>query len=232
MYLPSHFTETRPDELRRLMREHPLGALVVQGKHGLDADHLPFEYEAHDDGPGRLIAHVARSNPLWREVPSGSDVLVIFRGVEGYISPNWYPGKAQTHRHVPTWNYEVVHVHGRLAIRDDEKFVRGVVARLTRSHEAAEPQPWRMGDAPKDYLAEMVAAIVGIEIQVTRMVGKSKLGQNRDPRDVDGAIAALQARGREPLAAAMARAKGGAPAGPSAGGPVPPSDATSAADGR
>lgn len=207
MYLPSHFTETRPAELQRLLREHPLGALVVHGPHGLDANHLPFEYDPDAGTMGRLSAHVARANPLWQEAPSGSDVLVIFRGPHGYISPSWYPGKAETHRHVPTWNYEVVHVHGRLAIRDDERYVRGVVARLTRAHEAGEPRPWRMADAPRDYIDAMVAAIVGLEIEVTRLVGKFKLGQNREPGDIDGAISALEARERAPLATAMARAR-------------------------
>lgn len=207
MYLPSHFAEARPEALQRLLREHPFGALVVQGPQGLDANHLPFDYDP-DAGPfGRLTAHVARANPLWQEIPSGAEVLVIFRGAHGYISPSWYPGKAETHRYVPTWNYEVVHAHGRLVIRDDARFVRGVIARLTRAHEAAEPRPWKMGDAPADYIDAMVAAIVGLEVEVSRLVGKFKLGQNREPRDVDGAISALAERGREPLATAMARAR-------------------------
>jgi transcriptional regulator len=213
MYLPSHFTETRPAELQRLLREHPLGALVVHGPHGLDANHVPFDYDPHAGPLGRLSAHVARANPLWREVPSGSEVLVIFGGAQGYISPSWYPGKRETHRYVPTWNYEVVHAHGRLAIRDDEKYVRGVVARLTRAHEAGEPQPWRMADAPKDYIDAMVAAIVGLEIEVTRLIGKFKLGQNREPRDIDGAIRALDQRGNDALATAMGRARPDASAG-------------------
>ncbi len=207
MYLPSHFTETRPAELQRLLREHPLGALVFNGPHGLDANHVPFDYDPQGGTLGRLSAHVARANPLWQEVSSGSEVLVIFRGAQGYISPSWYPGKPETHRYVPTWNYEVVHAHGRLAIRDDEKYVRGVIARLTRAHEAGEPEPWRMADSPRDYIDAMVAAIVGLEIEVTRLVGKFKLGQNRETRDIDGAINALESRGSEALATAMARAR-------------------------
>ncbi len=218
MYLPSHFTETRPAELQRLLREHPFGALVVNGPEGLDANHLPFEYDPQAGTLGCLTAHVARANPLWQETPSGAEVLVIFRGPHGYISPNWYPGKAEHHRHVPTWNYEVVHVHGRLVIRDDEKFVRGVVARLTRAHEAGEPRPWRMAEAPRDYLDAMVAAIVGLEVEVTRLVGKFKLGQNREARDIDGAISALEERGRDALAAAMARARPAAPSDAASGG--------------
>ena len=207
MYNPPHFTETRNTELHRMIRAHPLGVLVTTGPQGLDANHLPFELDASRGELGTLTAHVARANPLWREVPDGAEVLVVFRGAEGYVSPNWYPSKHETHRLVPTWNYEVVHAHGRIAIRDDEKFVRGVVARLTRAHEAAEPRPWKMGDAPADYLDTMLAAIVGLEVEITRLEGKRKLSQNRELRDRDGAIEALRARGRDGLSEAMARAK-------------------------
>lgn len=207
MYNPPHFTETRETELHRIIRAHPLGVLVTNGPQGLDANHLPFELDPSRGALGTLSAHVARSNPLWREVSDGAEVLVVFRGAEGYVSPNWYPTKHETHRMVPTWNYEVVHAHGRIAVRDDEKFVRGVVARLTRAHEAAEPRPWKMGDAPADYLDTMLAAIVGLEVAITRLEGKRKLSQNREPRDRDGAIDALRARGRDALSDAMARAK-------------------------
>jgi transcriptional regulator len=130
--------------------------------------------------------------------------MVVFRGPHGYISPNWYPSKHETHRHVPTWNYEVVHAHGRLRIVDDEKFLRGIVGRLTRRHEASEPRPWKMGDAPPDYINQMLRAIVGIEVEVLRLEGKRKLGQNRDARDSEGAVRALHERGNDPLSSAMA----------------------------
>lgn len=203
MYLPAHFTQTDPEALQRLLRDHPLGVLVTHGAQGLDADHLPFEYDPAPGPAGVLRAHVSRANPLWRSCADGSPVLVIFRGVHGYISPSWYPSKHEAHRQVPTWNYEVVHVRGRLSVRDDERFVRGLVARLTRRHEAAEPQPWKMGDAPPDYLDEMLGKIVGIEIAVESMQGKSKLGQNKLARDRLGAAEALAQRGHEELARAM-----------------------------
>ena len=151
MYLPQHFAETRIEELHRIVRENPLGALVTCSASGLDANHLPFELDADRGLFGTLRAHVARANPILTEVADGAGVMVVFRGAHGYISPNWYPSKHETHRHVPTWNYEVVHAHGRLRILDDEKFLRGVVARLTRHHEAPEPVPWKMGDAPRDF---------------------------------------------------------------------------------
>jgi transcriptional regulator len=128
---------------------------------------------------------------------------VIFRGAQAYISPNWYPSKHETHRQVPTWNYEVVHAHGTLSIHDDERYVRALVARLTREHDAAEPRPWKMGEAPPDYIQMMLGNIVGIEVQVTSLVGKSKLSQNRELRDRRNAADTLAERGRDGLAQAM-----------------------------
>jgi transcriptional regulator len=129
--------------------------------------------------------------------------MVIFRGAQAYISPNWYPSKHETHRQVPTWNYEVVHAHGTLSIHDDERYVRALVARLTREHDAAEPRPWKMGEAPPDYIQMMLGNIVGIEVQVTSLVGKSKLSQNRELRDRRNAADTLAERGRDGLAQAM-----------------------------
>ncbi|NKE68502.1 FMN-binding negative transcriptional regulator [Ramlibacter sp. RBP-2] len=207
MYLPEHFAETRPEELHRILADHPLGTLVTHTASGLDANHIPFEFDVGRGPHGVLQAHIARANTLWQQAQDQAEVLVIFRGPHGYISPSWYPSKHETHRHVPTWNYEVVHAHGRLRFIDDEKFVRGVVARLTRRHEAGEPRPWKMGDAPTDYLDQMLKMIVGLEVEVTRWEGKRKLGQNREMRDLDGAIHALKERGSTELAAAMNQAK-------------------------
>lgn len=211
MYLPQHFEETRVEELHRGIADYPLGALIIRGPDGLDANHLPFDLDASAGSHGRLLAHVARANPLWREARDGDDVLVIFRAADAYISPNWYPSKHETHRLVPTWNYLAVHVHGRIAIRDDAQFVRGVVARLTRIHETrtGEEKPWRMTDSTPEFIDRMLAAIVGIEIEITRIVGKSKLSQNREERDRLGAAEALDARGESAMAAAMRDAVGG-----------------------
>jgi len=200
MYLPPHFSETRPEELARLIAQNPLGALVAQRAQGLDADHLPFAFDA---ATGVLSAHVARANPLWQECASGTPVLVIFRASDGYISPNWYPSKHAAHRQVPTWNYEVVHAHGVLTIRDDARFVRGLVGRLTRHHEAGEPRPWKMSDSAPEFIDGLLAAIVGIEIQVTSLVGKRKLSQNKTWEDRAGAADALRQRGQGALAQAM-----------------------------
>ena len=208
MYLPEHFEETRVEELHGLIAEYPLGALVVNGPGGLDANHLPFELHPDAGDRGQLTAHVARANPLWKEVRDGDEVLVIFRAGDAYISPNWYPTKHETHRQVPTWNYRIVHVHGTITIRDDEKFVRGVVGRLTRTHETrTEPErPWKMSDSSREYIDEALTAIVGIEIAITKMTGKWKLSQNKDERDRLGAAEALRQRGEQVTSAAMLKA--------------------------
>lgn len=205
MYLPAHFEETRIDLLHRLVREHPLGSLVRSGPNGLDADSLPFELDSASGARGTLRAHVARSNPLWREIHDGTPVLVIFQGPQAYVSPNWYPSKHESHEQVPTWNYQIVHVHGRIAIRDDEKFVRGVVGRLTRFHEArtGDARPWKMSDSAPEYLSERLAAVVGLEVQIERIVGKFKLSQNKEDRDRLNAAEELDRRGRTDLARAM-----------------------------
>lgn len=203
MYIPAHFAETRPEELARIIRSHPLGTLVTHGAQGLDANHLPFELDPDAGAHGMLTAHVARANPVWQNCPAECPVMVIFRGAESYVSPNWYPSKHETHRQVPTWNYEVVHAHGMLTIRDDERFVRGVVGRLTRRHEAGEPRPWKMSDSSAEFIDSMLRNIVGIEIAITSLEGKRKLSQNKDERDRLGAAEALQAREQTELAQRM-----------------------------
>ena len=200
MYLPQHFAEPHAEELHRIVQENPLGMLVTNTAAGLEANHLPFLLDAEQ---GVLLAHVARANPVWREVASGDTVLVVFRGVHGYISPNWYPSKHEAHKQVPTWNYRVVHAHGRITILDDERYVRGVIGRLTRTHEASQPTPWKMADAPRDYTDAIVKAIVGVQIEITRLVGKSKLSQNKEERDIRGAGEALKSLGASPIGDAM-----------------------------
>jgi transcriptional regulator len=203
MYIPPHFAVSDPAVLHRIIQEHPFGALVTQPDGGLDADHLPFEFDPAAGPLGTLTAHVARNNPLWQRCATGSPVMVIFRGAEAFISPSWYPSKHESHRQVPTWNYEVVHAHGTLTVRDDERFVRGLVARLTRRHEAAEPKPWKMSDSAPEYIEGMLRNIVGLEVSITSLVGKSKLSQNKEARDRLGAAMVLGERGHAELALRM-----------------------------
>lgn len=204
MYIPKHFEESRPEALHRVIREFPLGVLVLRGAGGLDANHIPFELH-QEDGRVALLAHVARANPLWQEATDGDEALVIFRAAGSYISPNWYPSKLDFHKQVPTWNYQAVHAHGRIFIRDDERFVRAIVARLTRTHESRSGQerPWKMTDSPREFIDQMISAVVGIEIVVDKLVGKWKLSQNKEERDRATAASELQKRGERITSRAM-----------------------------
>lgn len=203
MYIPAHFNESRPETLHELIAQHPLGILVANDKSGLSANHLPFMLHPQEGARGVLHCHVARNNPVWQDLDNGDEVMVIFRAGDAYISPQWFPSKLETHKQVPSWNYIVAHAYGRVTIRDDERYVRGAVARLTRIHEASQPVPWKMTDGPKDYIDAMLKAIVGIEIEITRLIGKTKLSQNKEARDVEAASAALISQGDHFIGSAM-----------------------------
>ena len=207
MYLPSHFAEKRPEVLQALMRAHPLATIVAMTADGLVANHIPLMYfpepgtgaSAAAGAPllGRLQGHVARANPLWRETDTSVEVLAIFQGPQAYISPAWYPGKREHGKVVPTWNYAVVHARGTLRIIDDPAWVHGLVTRLTQEHEAPRPEPWAVTDAPADYIAKTLQAIVGIELQVTRLLGKWKTSGNQPAANRQGAAQALAAGSTE-----------------------------------
>lgn len=209
MYIPPHFQESRPEELEKVLQEHPLGTLVYTTSAGLDATHLPFVHKAEAEACGRLYAHVARKNSLWQEVAAGAEVLVIFQGPEAYISPNWYPSKHETHKMVPTWNYQVVHVRGKIRFVEDPKILRGWVALLTHEQEARaqESKPWKMSDGDKDHIAHLLEQIVGVEIKITQMTGATKMSQNRQERDKAGVIQALRERGADATAEAVEKGR-------------------------
>lgn len=194
MYQPRHFEQADRAALRSLMRAHPLASLVCVGPDGApDADPVPLLYDEDGGGAfGTLRGHVARANPLWKHA-DGRAVLAVFNGPQGYVSPNWYPSKAEHHKAVPTWNYTVVHAHGTLRAIDDPVWLRAFVTRLTQRHEAGRPAPWSLDEAPQDFVQQMLRAIVGIEIPLTRLVGKWKLSQNRAAADREGTAAGLGA---------------------------------------
>jgi transcriptional regulator len=192
VYLPPHFEEHRVEAMHDLIRACPLGTIVHLSADGLTANHIPFLVDSAAGPNGTLLAHVARNNALWHEASPDQDVLVIFQGPDAYISPNWYATKQETHEVVPTYNYAVVHASGRLQVHDDEKWLRGVIGKLTKVMEASQPTPWKMADAPREYLNARLTEIVGIEIPITRLTGKFKLSQNRPLADRDGAIAGLR----------------------------------------
>jgi transcriptional regulator len=194
MYLPKHFEQQDADAMARLLLLHPLATLAWQSGDGLTAEHLPLIWDrgASDGTHGTLRGHVARANPVWREA-AGAEVLAVFQGPQAYVTPSWYPSKAATAKVVPTWNYAVVHAHGRLHVTEDAAWLRALVGRLTDTHEASHAHRWQVGDAPADYIEQMLRAIVGIEIEVTRLQGKWKVSQNRTAADRGGVAAGLGA---------------------------------------
>lgn len=202
MYLPDHFAETDPARMTALMQAAPLACIVATTAAGVVANHIPLLL-APD---GNLIGHIARANPMHEQIADGQDVLAIFQGPDAYVSPNSYPSKQDHHRHVPTWNYMVVHAHGTIRFQHDLHARRAAVGLLTRQHERRVngDAAWRMADAPDDYMAQMLDAIVAFRIDVRRLEGKSKLSQNRDARDHKGAVDGLQATGQTAIAAEMA----------------------------
>ncbi len=201
MYTPAHFKEIDAAEIAGVIAAAPLACIVAQTREGLVANHIPL-LAAPD---GTLIGHVALANDMHRVLDEGHEVLVIFRGDDGYISPNFYPSKAEHHRHVPTWNYQVVHVHGRVTFQHDTQTKRAAVGLLTRNHERRVngARAWRMADAPADYMETMLGQIVAFRIAVCRVLAKSKLSQNREARDYLGAVAGLQGHGQAAMAARM-----------------------------
>ena len=183
MYNPKSYREERLDVLHALMAAHPLGALVRMGEDGLCADHLPFEIAPPTpDAPfGTLRAHVARANPLWRT--DGVDTMVIFQGPQAYITPAWYAEKELSGEEVPTFDYAVVHAHGKLKVIDEPAWLLDFLTRLTNRHEADQPQPWQVGDAPPAYIDKLLKAIAGIEIPLARLEGKWKMEQKNSLQD-------------------------------------------------
>jgi transcriptional regulator len=199
MYLPKHFEQLDRDALVALMRERPLATLVVATADGPTADLIPLEYVADASPHGTLRGHVARANPMWKHV--GAQALAVFTGPEAYISPGWYPSKREHGKVVPTWNYTMVQARGTLRVHDDAPWLRALVGRLTDRHEAAQPQPWSVNDAPDDYVQQMLRAIVGIEIELVSLVGKWKVSQNRSAADREGVASGLSTA--DPASAAL-----------------------------
>ena len=195
MYRPAHFREDDPATIAAFIDAHALAVLVANSPTGLLANHIPLlRFEA--DGGGMLLrGHVARANEFWKVVPEGSEVLAVFAGADRYITPSWYPTKATSGEVVPTWNYTVVHAHGRIRFIEDAGWLRTLVGALTERLEASRSAPWAVTDAPAPYIARMLGAIVGFEITVERLEGKVKASQNRTDAEREGVSAGLVADG-------------------------------------
>lgn len=193
MYLPAPFNETRIDVLHALMRARPLATLVAQGGSGLIANHLPMQTLTEPAPLGSLRGHIARANSLWKEYRDGSEAIAIFQGPQAYISPSLYPSKKQTGEVVPTWDYAVVHARGSMRFIDDADWLRSFVAGLTDAHEGSRREPWKIGDAPAEYIESMLGLIVGFELSITSLTGKWKVSQNRSSEDQQGVVEGLRA---------------------------------------
>ncbi|MFZ6734336.1 FMN-binding negative transcriptional regulator [Undibacterium sp. Ji42W] len=192
MYMPGHFSEERIEVLHALIQAHPLAALVSLQDGELEANHIPFIISppAADAPYGVLRGHVARNNPVWRNAGSGQDALLIFQGAQAYISPRWYEEKQRSGAVVPTYNYAVVHAHGPMRLVEDRQEFLSLLNDLSDNFEYKFDQPWRVSDAPAEYVDRMMDMIVGIEIPVRRISGKWKASQNKSTQDrvsmVDG----------------------------------------------
>lgn len=197
MYVPRYHQPGAHAGLHALMQAHPLAAWVCHTASGLVANHVPFVLDAARGPHGTLMGHVARANPLWRQLGPGVPSVLMFRGTQSYISPGWYPGKAAHGRVVPTWNYEVAHAHGVARVVQDRDWLLDMLDRLTAAQEAARPAPWQPADAPADYLEQMLRAIVGIEIPIDRMEGRRKLSQDEDLPDRHGTVVGLRQLGSD-----------------------------------
>jgi transcriptional regulator len=210
MYVPAHFA---PDAalVDELLRNHGAADLVTVTPDGLAATLLPFIYvppaEPGSAGPlGSLHGHLARNNDQWKRGSAG-EALAIVRGPDAYISPGWYASKAEHGRVVPTWNYITAHVYGRFVVHDDPVWTEDLVRRLTTKHEAYRNHPWSVDDAPRPFIEGQLRAIVGVELEITRIEAKAKLSQNRPPADVEGVIAGLRERGDKEMADAVEQAQ-------------------------
>ncbi len=191
MYVPQHFDEQRVEVMQELMRERPLATVVTMSSQGLNANHIPLYLSTEPAPFGTLRGHVARANPMWRDLQTGLETLVIFHGPDAYISPSWYATKQESGKVVPTWNYAVVHAYGTLQVIDDASWVRNQLEALTAHNERRFTEPWAVSDAPRDFTEKLIAAVIGIEIVISSLSGKWKVSQNQPPQNQAGVIDGL-----------------------------------------
>jgi transcriptional regulator len=195
MYLPKHFEVTSVPTMHSFIEQNPFGTLVCQTSQGMVANHIPFELDVVSAEHGVLRAHVARANPIWQQALAGSEALVIFQGVNSYVTPSWYPTKKATGKAVPTWAYAVTHVYGQVKFIQEDEWLHSLVSRLSDAQEASRNEPWAVSDAPADFIDKLVGAIVGVEIVISRLEGKWKVDQNKQAVDRAGVVAGLKEQG-------------------------------------
>jgi transcriptional regulator len=192
MYTPKAFEVTDLPKLHAAMKQSGLATLVTSGASGLIATHLPLLLDESRGPLGTLRGHISRANLQWKEADPGAEALVIFQGLDTYVTPKWYPAKQETGRVVPTWNYAAIHAYGRIHFFEDSEPLRAIVTELTELHEASFPAPWQVSDAPANYIDAQLKAIVGFEFSIDRLEGKEKFNQNRSAEDRQGVIAGLR----------------------------------------
>jgi transcriptional regulator len=197
MYIPKHFEQTDISLMHALMADNPLATLIVNSTDGLSADHIPLLFKQDGSAHGKLVGHVARTNPLSQAEAASTAVLAVFHGPQTYISPSLYASKSQGGKVVPTWNYAVVHAHGSLNIVKDHNWLKGQLDELTSKNERTMPSPWNMSDAPTEFIDRLLNAIVGIEISISSLRGKWKVSQNQPENNQASAIAGLRAAGTD-----------------------------------
>ncbi|MEO6805078.1 MAG: FMN-binding negative transcriptional regulator [Edaphobacter sp.] len=190
MYIPAANQEDRLPVLHKLMKDQPFASLITMGTAGLFASHIPMVLE-QNGAMGRLKGHISRANTQWRDYTPSVQALAIFSGPQHYITPSWYPEKQETGKVVPTWNYVVVHAYGHLKVIEDGEWLMAHLEKLTNTHEAGFPVPWKVGDAPADYVAALRKGIVGLEMDIARVEGKWKVSQNRSEEDRIGVAEGL-----------------------------------------
>lgn len=185
MYLPEHFLEKDINEIKRIIQEFPLATLITSSANGLEANHLPFLVDFKNNALQNLLGHIAIGNPIYQNIKDNEEVLVVYKAEDSYISPNWYPTKKENHKVVPTWNYQSVHLYGKIKFLKDIKSLLKIVGKLTKLYETqvGESDPWTIKQAPKDFMNEKLSNIIGIQIKITKILAKSKLNQNRDAID-------------------------------------------------
>lgn len=203
MYIPKLHQQTDIGASQTLIETNPLGAWVAPSENGLVANHIPFLLDRSRGKFGTLLGHVSRANPIWQQFSASEHSVVLFQGPQAYITPGWYPGKAEHGKVVPTWNYAVAHAHGIPRAVQDETWLRDLLSRLTAVNEASQQTPWKVADAPADFIAKLLRAVVGIEIPIESLVGKLKASQDEALRDRLGTVIGLEAKGDE-NASAMA----------------------------
>ncbi|WOG30132.1 FMN-binding negative transcriptional regulator [Endozoicomonas sp. 8E] len=193
MHIPSKFKEENLDKLHEFIQEYPLGTLIVSAENTLDADHIPFYLQKQKNAQVILQSHIAKVNPLWKKVSDGQEVLLIFHGPNAYISPNFYPSKKETGKVVPTWNYSVVHVRGRIFFRHESDWILQLLNNISDFYELNQTLPWSVSDAPFEFTKKLINAVVGLEVVIDDIVGNFKLSQNKTASDYSGVVNGLAA---------------------------------------